>query len=138
MPAKRIKKPVQHAGSNIKSPGERGGVNYDHYRPRFSLEYLQSDFCLSLCTQEEKASFADSLHKRSQLTWSQIKNQGRHHLGFEKIARHSLKSPVPSVATDDVEIIAFRFCGKAPMVGFRREATFFILWLDRFFCLYKH
>lgn len=137
MAAKRIKKPAPQAGTSIKSPGERG-VNYDQFRPRFSLEHLQSDFCLSLCTQEEKASFADAIHKRSQLTWSQIKNQDRHKLGFEKIARHSLKSPVPMVATDDVEIIAFRFYGMAPMVGFRREATFFILWLDRAFSLYKH
>ena len=81
MAAKRIKKPAPHAGNSIKSPGERG-VNYDQFRPRFSLEHLQSDFCLSLCTQEEKASFADAIHKRSQLTENRgqktgVKNRGQ-------------------------------------------------------------
>ncbi len=45
---------------------------------------------------------------------------------------------MPSVVTEEVNLIAFRFCGKAPVVGFRARRIFHVLWLDRAFKLYDH
>jgi len=67
-----------------------------------------------------------------------ITNSPRHGLGYEKIARTSIRAPIPTDITDDVTFIAFRFYGKAPMVGYREGYIFHILWIDRDFTLYSH
>ena len=47
-------------------------------------------------------------------------------------------SPCPHLTEDVQRLIAFRFAGNAPMVGYRVQAIFYILWLDRDFTLYDH
>ncbi|MBC6472773.1 MAG: hypothetical protein GDA48_08100 [Hormoscilla sp. GM102CHS1] len=106
--------------------------------PMFSLQYMNKDYSLSQCTKDEKAAFADTIAKLSQLTWSEIKSQPRHGLGYEKISREAIRSSIPGQITDDVNFIAFRFCGKAPMVGYRDRSVFYIIWFDRNFTLYPH
>jgi len=107
--------------------------------PTFSLRYLDKGYCLSKCEQEEKAAFADTLHKLSQLTWQQINQAPRHGLGFEKLAGDSIKGTIPPhLRGQDVNFIAFRFHGQAPMVGYRDQSVFYVIWLDRAFTLYNH
>ncbi|MCG7963751.1 MAG: hypothetical protein N0E54_13710 [Candidatus Thiodiazotropha taylori] len=113
-------------------------VNYDLEAPVFSLQNIQKSHCLSKCERNEKAAFADTMHQLSSLLWRDIKRSGRHHLGYEKINRDSLKKPVPENVPEDANVIAFRFCDKAPMVGYRDKATFHVIWLDRDFSLYNH
>src|SRR5206468_3998028 len=97
------------------------------------------DYCISRCTREEKAAFADKMHRLSQQTWSQLRQADRHGLGFETIDRTSIRSGIPPSITDDVRFIAFRFCGNAPMVGYRSDdGTFYVIWFDRAFTLYDH
>jgi len=73
----------------------------------------------------------------SQLTWSEIRKAPRGGLGYEKIAPTAIRPAIPEEAREE-NIIAFRFSGKAPMVGFKKAATFYILWLDRGFEVYNH
>lgn len=117
---------------------ETEDVSPEQQPPIFSLRYLNRDYHLSQCTKDEKAAFADTLAKLSQLTWSKIKSQSRHGLGFEKISRDAIRSSIPSHLTEEVDFIAFRFFGKAPMVGYRERAVFYVIWLDRDFTLYPH
>jgi hypothetical protein len=91
------------------------------------------------CQQRGKAAFADTLDRLSQLSWSELRLSPRHGLGYEQIPRHALRASLPSHLTEDVQrLIAFRFAGNAPMVGYRVQAIFYILWLDRDFTLYDH
>lgn len=124
-------------GKNI-SPPVTTEESPEQQPPTFSLRYISKDFSLADCTKDEKAAFADTLHKLSQMTWSQINSSGRHGSGYEKISRVSIKASIPSHITEDVNLIAFRFCGKAPMVGYRDGVTFYVIWIDRNFTLYKH
>ncbi len=135
---RKIRKLKQKAGKGKINDHEAETLSSEQQKPHFSLEYLDREYCLSMCGKEQKAAFADTLHKLSQLTWAQLKNTGRHGSGYEKIEKHSLKRPVPSHITDDVNIIAFRFCGKAPMAGYRNRKTFYVIWLDINFSLYSH
>jgi hypothetical protein len=108
-------------------------------RPKFSLEHLRKSHCISNCTKDEKAALADRLHELSQLTWQQIAQCSRKGQGSEIIARSSIgEDSIPACITEDSNIIAFRFFGNAPMVGFRDAEVFFIVWLDRAFDLYDH
>ena len=127
----------QEKGKRI-SPRETVDLPQEQQSPLFSLRYMNKDYSLSQCTKDEKAAFADTLYKLNQLTWSEINACPRHGLGHEKIARSSIRSPIPSHLKDDVNFIGFRFCGMAPMVGYRDGAVFYVIWLDRDFTLYPH
>jgi hypothetical protein len=106
--------------------------------PLFSLRYMDKDYSLEKCTKDEKAAFADTLYRLSQLTWSEIKRSPRHGLGYEKIDRNAIRGSIPNILKQDALFIAFRFCGMAPMVGYRDRSVFYIIWLDRDFSLYPH
>jgi hypothetical protein len=123
-----------------KIPTPRGSQSnpVEQQKPVFSLHYLNRDFCLSACNRDEKASFADAMYKLSQITWNEVICSHRHGLGFEKISRDAIKSTIPEHLTDDVRMIAFRFHGKAPMVGYRDGNVFHVIWFDRAFTLYDH
>lgn len=88
--------------------------------------------------KDDQAALAVQLYKLSQLSWKEIKRVPRHGLGFEKITRDAIKAPMPRQITPDVNFIAFRFNGLKPMVGFRRDRIFFVIWLDHNFKLYNH
>jgi hypothetical protein len=47
-------------------------------------------------------------------------------------------APGSRVVANGQRFIAFRCFGKAPMVGYRVQAVFYLLWLDRHFTLYEH
>ncbi len=74
----------------------------------------------------------------SKMTWSEIQNAPRHGLGTEKLPRSALKAAIPQSVTEDVTFLALRYNGKAPMVGYRDGRTFYLLYLDHNFSLYKH
>lgn len=99
---------------------------------------MVNEYSLHHCEQEEKASFADTLHKLGKVTWAQICTSPRHGIGTEVIGRESIKATIPENITRDTNILAFRFCGKAPMVGYREDRIFHIIWLDRNCTLYDH
>lgn len=135
--AKRIIAPVESAGKLKLGP--QSGGNSDHKKPKFSFCYIQSSHCITKCQKDEKAGLADKLYRLSQLTWAEIKQQGRHKLGFEKITRDAIKAGIPKHITEDVDhFLAFRFDDFKAMVGYRLGSTFFVIWLDRDFKLYNH
>jgi hypothetical protein len=106
--------------------------------PVFCFHYLTGDYSLSKCDKEEKAALADTLHQLSRLTWGQIAGAPRKGAGYEIIARKAIKTGLPSHLSDDVNLLAFRFCANKPMVGYRERRIFHILFLDRDFTLYDH
>jgi hypothetical protein len=106
----------------------------------FSLERLMpGHYCFSNLEQKDKAAFAESIFKRRNIPWKEIKNLPRHGLGIEKISKSSLKTTLPKNITEDFKyFLAFRFSGKKPMVGYRVHEIFYVLWFDHDFTLYEH
>lgn len=89
--------------------------------------------------QECKAAFASAMHTRRSMTWRELRNAPRHGLGQERIAVSAINASIPShVAEGGHTLIVFRFNGKAPMVGYRDGAVFYVLFFDPDFRLYKH
>jgi hypothetical protein len=128
----------QNKGNKIAPPIPSKEVSDLHKKPIFSLVHLQKDYCLSKCDKKEKAAFADTLHKLSQMTWQDILFSPKHGSGSEKISRNSIQTTIPDHLTEDVKFLAIRFCAKAPMVGYREQNIFQIIWIDRSFSLYDH
>jgi hypothetical protein len=101
---------------------------------------MRKKYSLEECNKEEKVSFVDQIIKLSQLTWSQITLAPKHGLGTEQVPQHCIcgDSIPENIIKPDTNLLALRFAGKKPMVGFRDKETFYILWFDRNFTLYKH
>ena len=132
----KLKERTQNTGKRIVA---HPSGDSDALPPKFCLRHMRNDYCLKDCTKEQKAAFADKLFELSRCTWSQLRQADRHGLGYEKIERNSVRAEIPPSVTDDVALIAFRFYGKAPMVGYRsKDGVFNILWLDSNFKLYPH
>ncbi len=115
-------------------------ISPDDMPPIFSLK-INKDYCITACTAQEQKQFALTLHQLSKSSWSLLRQTGKHGMGYEIIPKRIIRGGIPTEVTKDVNIIAFRFCGKKPMVGYRDAVDrriFHILWLDRKFCLYKH
>lgn len=133
----RIIAPVQNTGKLTVGPQSQ--KNSDLKKPKFSFCYIEKSHCITKCQSDEKAGLADKLYRLSQLSWAEIKQQHRHKLGFEKISRDSIRAGIPNHITEDVDhFLAFRFDDLKAMVGYRLGSTFFVVWLDREFKLYKH
>lgn len=137
---KHIKSPSAKQRKGIIQAPSTTTPNYDEHKILFSLERIQAgNYCFSSLNKDQKAAFADSIYKRKDLTWKEIKQLPRHGLGFEKIAANSIKPPKPAFLTEDVEyVLAFRFHGKSPMIGHRVKDIFYVLWFDHNFTVYKH
>jgi len=129
-------KPINHGKRIV--PAKSNEISPLQQKPLFSLEYLNGKHCLSKCEKKEKAAFADTLHRLSQIPWIEIMGAPRHGLGHEKIEQKQIKASMPKHIKDDTNIIAFRFFGKAPMVGYKKGRVFYVLWLDRDRTLYSH
>lgn len=110
----------------------------DAMTPWFCFANLRSSHCISRCTKDERAALAETLRKLSSMTWSDLRSAPRHGLGYEKIGRSSFQASIPATITEDVDLLAFRFCGKAPIVGYRMERVFHVVWVDRSFDVYNH
>ena len=135
----RIKGKEPKKGKRIAPPPQVPPLpNYDLEPPVFCFRYVDKTYGVDSCTKDEKAALVSTLYKLSQLSWKELRLQPRHGLGYELIARSSIRVGIPKHITEDVDIIAFRFKGKAPMVGYRDERIFRIVWLDRNYTLYDH
>ena len=105
-------------------------------RPKFSFTYLTGKHCLSKCDKDEKAAFADTIHKLSQMAWGQISADDRHSSGYERIEFSQLKGI--SANFSEQKILVFRFMGLKAMLGFKDKEVFYVLALDRDFTCYAH
>lgn len=113
-------------------------TNSEEDNPVFCFKYLYAD-SLKKCSSNDITQFVKKLHRLSQLSWNQIHSAQRHGLGCEKIPRHCVSDAgCPPHLTADISFLVFRFDGLAPMIGYRSQRIFHIIWLDRDFTLYKH
>lgn len=137
MNKKKLKNPAAQKTKNITQNQTDTPIKDEGYII-FSLRHLQKSYCFSNCQPNEKQALADSLFKRREMTWLSISKEPKHGLGFEKISASSLNVTVPKLVPEGASILAFRFNGKAPMVGFKENNIFHILWLDRDYTVYTH
>ncbi|RZT56963.1 hypothetical protein EV283_1020 [Sphingomonas sp. BK036] len=123
---------------NASEPAKPAPTNMQ--RPIFSFEYMKEGggYSVECCEQEDRSQFALRLHKLGRMTWAEIGNAPRHGLGTEKIARSSMSVALPPVVTQDTNLLAIRFSGKKPMIGFRDGRVFHVLFLDKDFTAYGH
>jgi hypothetical protein len=107
--------------------------------PVFCFKYLHRDFSIDTIDKEKKGALLDQLYKLSQLTFQDIIYSQRHGLGTEKISKSSIKPKIPNFVTDEVELIAFRYSGKLPFLGFRNRNVLHLIFIENNFGdVYNH
>ncbi|TDO22762.1 hypothetical protein [Pedobacter duraquae] len=119
---------------------EKEVVSIDAFQhPVFCFKYIHQDFDLNHCTADEKVALIEQIIRLSGMTWNDIKLAPKHGLGSEKITISAINAGLPEMLTEDVDhLLALRFLGKAPFVGWRNKFIFHIFYIDRGFTLYKH
>lgn len=130
----KLNRPPAKSGKRVGLP--EAPPNWNDYPPLFSFDHMAASHSVATCNDEEKAALADSMWRRSRITWRELRSAGRHGLGAEKITR--INQPRPAVVTDDVTLLAFRFSGMKAMIGFREGRIFHVIWLDSDFEVYDH
>lgn len=108
--------------------------------PIFSFERMVDGcgYSVNCCDADNQAAASRRLFMLSKMKWREIQNAPRHGLGTEKIARHSIKAPIPQGISEDVTFLAIRYNGFRPMLGYRDGRTFHVLLLDHSFDAYDH
>jgi|ERR1039458_3678311 hypothetical protein len=136
----KIKKPPATHGSKIGlSPeADKATPDYNRRHPIFCLHYVVPDYCITVCDDDDKLAFVNRVRKLSGMTWNDIIRADRHGFGREKISRDAIRPQIPGHITEDVTLIALRFSGKKPMVGYQDNDVFHVVWFDRDFTLYDH
>lgn len=135
---KNIKRVEDRKGSRVK-PHEAPRIDFETRGPSFSLHRLErGKYGLEGCSKDQKSAILDALLRRSQLSWRELRQAPRHGLGYEKIAHNSIKTGIPNHVTPDTTLLAFRCIGTAPMVGYKEEDRFHIVWFDLDYTLYDH
>jgi hypothetical protein len=104
--------------------------------PVFCFRHMKSPYSIDDCDHDDQRALIKKLCTLSSMTWAQIRASGRHSLGYEKIDNLNVTKPIS--VSDDVQLIAFRFSGMKPMVGYRNEFIFHILFLDHDYTVYNH
>lgn len=134
-----IKKSQPDKGKHIKVDAEKDKPYQNIHHPVFCFKHLHTKYNLSKCTDKEKKCLIEQIALISQKTWDELVLTQRHGIGCEKIEIKSLKANIPVSFTDDVKhLLAFRFDGKKPFVGFRNGFIFHVFFIDRDFTLYNH
>ena len=126
-------------GNTIELPDGKTVIEkFEH--PVFCFKYLDRDYGLGKCTEDEKAALIDTISKISSMTWKQMRQTQRHGIGGgEKIPKKQIKRPLPSFITPDVDfLLAYRFSGNKPFLGHQHQFVLHVIFIDRDFTLYDH
>jgi hypothetical protein len=136
-----MKRPKQRQAISPEIRSKEASYDTENNPPRFSFRDIitNSKFSFDALEQKDKVNLINTLNVLGHLTWSEIYKQPRHKSGCETIDKEALKFALPSNIPRDCTILAFRFNGMAPMLGYKSAfGTFYILAFDPKFKAYKH
>lgn len=133
-----FKSPVYAHGKIVSANTLKAQGSSNDSHPAFCFRYTQPGFGVEDCEKEDRVNFANRLHKIGSMSWGEIKCASRHGLGYETMPEHNLRVPIPRSINEDARLIVFRFSAKKPMIGFRKEKIFYIVWIDPTFKVYNH
>lgn len=108
------------------------GESSDGINAHIALKYFDKNFeCFSEWTKDELSCFSNFIDKMNNLTWREIKKHpGLKYTDIDnanKIPNNYIKEKL----SRDITFCELRVGEKARVVGFRRNAVFFLCWLDR-------
>jgi len=64
------------------------------------------------------------------MTWEEIILSPKHGLGSETMPKDQIKVGIPKEIEDRDSFLVLRYSGKLPMIGFRSNDTFHLVWIE--------
>lgn len=134
------KKNKEPQKSLLRGAAQQSSLSTNQKNPLFSFQYLDSHYSIQNCEKDDKAALSDQLQLIGSRKWQELQQAPKQGIGYEKIERNSIKAAIPSHLKNDdaVNFLSFRFSGKKPMIGYRADQTFYVIWIDRDFSVYNH
>jgi hypothetical protein len=135
----RPKPPTAGGHGRISAP-DASPVYTNTLRVVFGFRHIVKQYDLRGGDGNDAGNLIDSLRIRSTMTWAQILQSGRQHLGSEKITA-ALRVPIPPgvPAAKRDALLSFRFGDNMErFIGYRDGATFEIVWIDHAGECYQH
>lgn len=118
-------KPPPSIGANVGHPV----LCLRHCQPGWGVEELDAAQCREFLVKWEK---------RSKHTWQELVQHDRHALGSEQLPKRMFKPTVPEELERDTYMV-FRHHKNLPFAGFRADAVFHVLWIEKAYNeLYDH
>jgi hypothetical protein len=102
-----LRRPPPTKGKLFNAAAESPRIDYNREKPTFCLRYVDTQYCITICQNDDKAAFADKIRRMSQMTWNELIQAPRHGMGLETIPAYRIERPRPRHLTDDVTLIAF-------------------------------
>jgi hypothetical protein len=100
-------------------------------KPFFSFQYLHPVRHVRELMQSQQAELVKQLCALSERTWQQLWDAPHGGVGCERI-RQELNFKWPAALAGQT-VLAFKYCGKLSMVGFRDKNVFHIVGIDKDF-----
>jgi len=119
-------------GQILKAPED-----YQSARPSFAFHETQAGYGIKDLSPENKAMFLDAMATRSQMSWRQM-HADPYGLGAHDVTKAVFHVSIP-VCLEKQQVLAIK-CdkGMARLIGYRREATFHVVWFDPAGQVYEH
>jgi hypothetical protein len=113
-----LKRPDKNKSNSLKEPIAPATPKEKEHLT-FSLRYLRPSHCISNCNTAEKAALVEKIRILTTMSWMAIGMEQKHGLGYEKIPQSQLKVAMPAHLTPEENILALRFSGLKPMLGYK-------------------
>lgn len=106
----------------------------------FSFEKMAAStgYSVSCCEDHHLSALMKKLFQLRATVWRDLKNTHRHGIGTEKIASTAIKPSLPRGISPDTTLLALRYSGRNPVVGYREGRYFHVLFIDHNFSVYSH
>lgn len=128
-----IKSPKIEVGKTIKEPNIiLEGNSYDSYKPAFSFEHAQGNYCLSNWHKKDIKKLIEKFKIFESKTWNEMKHDNVLRMGL--VDKKGLKKVrIPQALTPDVNIYYLKPFGQNTpqrIFGFKERHNFKFLWFD--------
>jgi hypothetical protein len=97
--------------------------------PVFCFRDIQSSYCITNCSNDERAQLVITLYNISKLTWNQVYGTHSKGMGCERIPYYRINAEIPKYISKDTTFLSFRFTQANRFVGYRDGNVFILLWI---------
>ena len=120
--------------------GAGASENTDTQSVLFTFEKMVggTGYSVGCCQDRDLAALLKKIFDLRSTVWRDLKQAPRHGIGTEKIDTAAINPPLPRALPEDAILLAMRFSGRKPVVGYREGRYFHLLYIDHNFSVYDH
>lgn len=123
-PKGRGSKPAKSSATVLETPTSPSAGH-----PVLCLRHTRNGYGVAELSEQQRSELLLKWAKRTQFTWTELGTQPKHGLGFEYMPAGQIKKAAPEALAQQKYMI-LRHHQNLPMVGFKVNDTFHVLWIE--------